>query len=67
MIRHYPPSSSGDGEQWTGSTPCVFTRVAERHSFSLAAEDLGLPRSTVTDAVKLLEGRLGVRWSARRA
>ncbi|MEX2692555.1 LysR family transcriptional regulator [Rhizobium mongolense] len=39
----------------------------ERHSFSLAAEDLGLPRSTVTDAVKLLEGRLGVRWSARRA
>ncbi|WP_233450704.1 hypothetical protein [Rhizobium mongolense] len=26
-----------------------------------------MPRSTVTDAVKLLEGRLGVRWSARRA
>ena len=39
----------------------VFARVAERRSFSLAAEDLGLPRSTVTDAVKQLERRLGVR------
>jgi DNA-binding transcriptional LysR family regulator len=38
----------------------VFTRVAERRSFTLAAEDLGLPRSTVTDAVKQLEARLGV-------
>lgn len=38
----------------------VFTRVAERRSFTLAAEDLGLPRSTVTDAVKQLEKRLGV-------
>ena len=39
----------------------VFARVAERRSFTLAAEDLGLPRSTVTDAVKQLEKRLGVR------
>src|SRR6201989_3359411 len=39
----------------------VFTRVGERRSFSLAADDLGLPRSTVTDAVKSLETRLGVR------
>src|SRR5271155_1577402 len=38
----------------------VFTRVVERRSFTLAAEDLGLPRSTVTDAVKQLEARLGV-------
>lgn len=38
----------------------VFTRVAERRSFTLAAEDLGLPRSTVTDAIKQLEKRLGV-------
>ncbi|MGX9427015.1 MULTISPECIES: LysR family transcriptional regulator [Bradyrhizobium] len=43
----------------------VFTRVAERRSFSLAAEDLGLPRSTVTDAVKSLEARLGVRLIER--
>jgi DNA-binding transcriptional LysR family regulator len=43
----------------------VFTRVAERRSFSLAAEDLGLPRSTVTDAVKALETRLGVRLLER--
>lgn len=38
----------------------VFSRVLERRSFTAAAEDLGLPRSTVTDAVKQLEARLGV-------
>ena len=43
----------------------VFTRVVERRSFSLAADDLGLPRSTVTDAVKSLEARLGVRLLER--
>lgn len=43
----------------------VFTRVAERRSFTLAADDLGLPRSTVTDAVKQLEARLGVRLLQR--
>src|SRR5260221_14177292 len=43
----------------------VFTRVVERRSFSLAANDLGLPRSTVTDAVKSLEARLGVRLLER--
>ena len=43
----------------------VFTRVTERRSFTLAAEDLGLPRSTVTDAVKDLEKRLGVRLLQR--
>jgi DNA-binding transcriptional LysR family regulator len=43
----------------------VFTRVVERRSFTLAAEDLGLPRSTVTDAVKQLEARLGVRLVER--
>lgn len=43
----------------------VFVRVAERRSFSLAADDLGLTRSTATDAVKLLEGRLGVRLLER--
>ena len=39
----------------------VFARVSERRSFTLAAADLGLPRSTVTDAVRGLERRLGVR------
>jgi len=43
----------------------VFTRVVERRSFTLAAEELGLPRSTVTDAVKQLEARLGVRLLQR--
>jgi len=43
----------------------VFARVAERRSFTLAAEDLRLPRSTVTDAVKQLERRLGVRLLQR--
>jgi len=43
----------------------VFTRVVERRSFTLAADDLGLPRSTVTDAVKALEARLGVRLLER--
>lgn len=43
----------------------IFARVAERRSFTLAAEDLGVPRSTVTDAVKDLERRLGVRLLER--
>jgi DNA-binding transcriptional LysR family regulator len=43
----------------------VFARVVERKSFTLASEDLGLPRSTVTDAVKQLEARLGVRLLQR--
>src|SRR6195256_2041178 len=44
----------------------VFTRVVERRSFTLAAKDLGLPRSTVTDAVKQLEARLGVQLLQRK-
>ncbi len=43
----------------------VFCRVVERRSFTLAAEDTGLPRSTVTDAIKRLEARLGVRLLQR--
>jgi DNA-binding transcriptional LysR family regulator len=43
----------------------VFTRVVERRSFTLTAQDLGLPRSTVTDAIKQIEARLGVRLLQR--
>jgi DNA-binding transcriptional LysR family regulator len=43
----------------------VFARVAERRSFSLAARDLGLPPSSVSDAVKQLEKSLGVRLLER--
>src|ERR1700754_2652646 len=43
----------------------AFTRVVERRSFTLAAQDLGLPRSTITDAVKQVEKRLGVRLLQR--
>ena len=43
----------------------AFTRIVERRSFTQAADDLGLPRSSVTDAVKGLEARLGVRLFER--
>ncbi|HEY4252751.1 MAG TPA: LysR family transcriptional regulator [Roseomonas sp.] len=43
----------------------VFTRVVERRSFTLAAQDTGLPRSTVTEAVQQLEARLAVRLLQR--
>ncbi|MEO3416733.1 LysR family transcriptional regulator [Roseovarius sp. CAU 1744] len=38
----------------------VFTRIVETRSFTKVASGLGLPRSTVTDAIKALEARLGV-------
>lgn len=43
----------------------VFTRIVERRSFTKAADDLDLPRSSVTDAVQGLEARLGVRLLQR--
>ncbi|HEV2678124.1 MAG TPA: LysR family transcriptional regulator [Aliidongia sp.] len=43
----------------------LFTRIVERRSFTLAAQDLGLPRSTVTEVVQQLEARLGVRLLQR--
>lgn len=39
----------------------VFVRVVETRSFSQAARDLGIPASTVTEAVQRIERRLGVR------
>ncbi|WP_447919197.1 LysR family transcriptional regulator [Achromobacter aegrifaciens] len=43
----------------------VFVRIAERRSFSKAAEDLQIPRPTVTNLVKRMEARLGVRLLER--
>ncbi|HBR1414373.1 LysR family transcriptional regulator [Klebsiella pneumoniae] len=43
----------------------VFVRIAERHSFSLASEDLQIPRATVTNLIKRLEQRIGVRLLER--
>jgi len=43
----------------------VFARIVERRSFTRAADDLDLPRATVTDAIKALEARLGVQLLRR--
>jgi DNA-binding transcriptional LysR family regulator len=43
----------------------LFVRIVERRSFTAAAADLDLPRSTVTQAIKRLETRLGVRLLQR--
>jgi DNA-binding transcriptional LysR family regulator len=43
----------------------LFTRVVERRSFTLAAQDMETPRSTVTQVIQQLETRLGVRLLQR--
>jgi DNA-binding transcriptional LysR family regulator len=43
----------------------TFVRIVERRSFTKAAEDLGVPRSTATEAVKALEARLRVQLLQR--
>src|ERR1700745_1226713 len=43
----------------------LFTRVVERRSFTQAANDMGLPRSTATQVIHQLERRLGVRLLQR--
>ena len=43
----------------------LFARVVERRSFTGAAQDLGLPRSTATEVLKQIEKRLGVRLLQR--
>lgn len=43
----------------------VFARIVERRSFTRAADDLDLPRATVTDAIKAMEARLGVQLLRR--
>lgn len=39
----------------------LFTRIVELGSFTKAADDLQLPRATVTHALQQLEKRLGAR------
>lgn len=67
IIPQYPESSDGYGEQSMDRFDAmrVFVRVVEQRSFTQAAQDLGLPRSTATDAIKQLETRLGVRLLQR--
>lgn len=43
----------------------IFARIMERRSFSLAARDLDLSASAVSEAIKQLESRLGVRLLQR--
>lgn len=43
----------------------IFIRIAELESFSRAAEDLDLPRATVSTTLKRLEQHLGVRLFLR--
>ena len=43
----------------------LFVRVVERGSFAAAAADLGLARSTVTEAIKTLETDVGARLLER--
>jgi len=43
----------------------LFTRVVERRSFSQAATDLAIPRSTATQVIQKLEERLGARLLQR--
>jgi DNA-binding transcriptional LysR family regulator len=43
----------------------LFARVVERRSFTAAAGDLGLPRSTATEVIQQLEARLGARLLER--
>ncbi|RSZ56775.1 LysR family transcriptional regulator [Massilia atriviolacea] len=43
----------------------IFVRILERRSFTAAADDLQLPRATVTNALQRLEARLGTRLLER--
>jgi DNA-binding transcriptional LysR family regulator len=43
----------------------LFIRLVERRSFTAAATDLGVPRSTASEVLKALEARLGARLIER--
>lgn len=52
-------------EQFEPNDLLIFARVAEAGSFSRAADRLGLPKSTVSRRIALLEERLGERLMLR--
>jgi DNA-binding transcriptional LysR family regulator len=52
-------------EQYDPNDLLIFARVAEAGSFSRAAERVGLPKSTVSRRIALLEARLGERLIQR--
>ena len=52
-------------EQYEPNDLLIFARVAEAGSFSRAAERVGLPKSTVSRRIALLEERLGERLMLR--
>lgn len=43
----------------------LFVRIVERRSFTGAANDIGIPRSTVSQVIKQMEDRLGVQLLQR--
>ncbi|MEM7684172.1 MAG: LysR family transcriptional regulator [Pseudomonadota bacterium] len=43
----------------------LFARIVDRRSFTAAAHDMGVPRSTATQVIKQLEARLGVQLLQR--
>jgi len=52
-------------EQYDPNDLLIFARVADAGSFSRAAERIGLPKSTVSRRIALLEERLGERLMLR--
>jgi DNA-binding transcriptional LysR family regulator len=52
-------------EQYDANDLLIFARVADAGSFSRAAERIGLPKSTVSRRIALLEERLGERLMLR--
>ena len=52
-------------KQFEANDLLIFARVADEGSFSRAAERLGLPKSTVSRRISLLEERLGERLMVR--
>lgn len=52
-------------EQYEANDLLIFARVADAGSFSRAAERIGLPKSTVSRRISLLEERLGERLMLR--
>ena len=52
-------------EQYDANDLLIFARVAECGSFTRAAERLGLPKSTVSRRISLLENQLGERLIQR--